>query len=87
MNKRNVFANGPLSVYVGKYRNQYCYAEFYKGKATWHLGARVLATKQSKVGDKVLLKKGTQVVKTGKIILTDNRSLKTGKRMKAVQWD
>ena len=85
--KKNVFANGPLSVYVGKYKRDYGYGEFYRGKTTWHLGAKALAIRQSKVGDKVILKNGTRVVKTGKVVMTNQRSLKDGSRLKSVEWD
>lgn len=76
-----------LSVYIGKLRNQYGYAEFYKGKAKTHLHARNLVIKQSKDGDRVILKDGTKVVKTGRVKTSKDRNFITGNRIKFIQWD
>lgn len=75
-----------LSVYVGKYRPGTGYGEFYKGKTKWHTGAVVLARKQSKVGDKVILKDKTKIVKTGTIVHTGGLTV-NGKKAKTVKWD
>lgn len=76
-----------LSVYIGKFRNQYGYAEFYKGKSKTHLHARNLVIKQSKDGDRVILKDGTKVVKTGRVKTSKDRNFITGNRIKFIQWD
>ena len=76
-----------LSVYIGKFRNEFGYAEFYKGKTKTNLHAKVLAMKQCKPGDRVILKDGTRVVKTGRIQLTGGYNLFSGKRAKTVIWD
>lgn len=79
--------NKELSVYLGKFRNQYGYAESYKGKSKTHLHARNLVIKQSKNGDRVILKDGTKVVKTGRIKVSNDRSFITGNRIKFIEWD
>ena len=77
-------------VYVGKYRPQYGYAEWYKGQANYYLHARALVKKQCKVGDKVILRdtNNHQVVRTGRVTLDyERKNWKTGKPLKTVVWD
>lgn len=69
-----------LSVYVEKHRDGIGSGQFYRGKANNLQTATSLAYWQSRVGDKVLLKNGSRVVKTGKIVLNSNN-------LKKVQWD
>lgn len=83
------FANGKeMSVYVGKFRPKtFGYAEFYTGKSKSHIGARNLVVKSSKIGDRVIIKDGLKVVKTGRIGSTGYPNMKTGKVAKTVFWD
>lgn len=87
MDRKTVFGDKKLAVYVGKFRHQYGYAEFYKGKANTFLRTRRLACKQCKVGDRVILKDGTKVILTGRIIEERDSMFKSAKPVKRIKWD
>ena len=77
-----IYNNNKYSVYVGKFRKEFGYAEFFKGRTGWFLGAKVLAKKQCKVGDRVIVKENNRVVKTGRVVFDRKH-----KSNKDVVWD
>lgn len=75
------------SVYVEKYRVENGYGSYYAGRVNSCKDADKLAITRSKVGDKVVLKKDNEVIKTGVVCGSKFKNVFTGQRDKRVKWN